>query len=213
MTRYETAHLSVAYRNRNEDRCAVIQDEGRTLIVVADGAGGSGCGEQAAERVIAEVQANYHAVATAADWERQLTQIDCRIGAGEAAAVVVDIRPSGICGVSVGDSVAWLWQEGELHDLTKNQIRKPLLGSGEARPRGFEHTALEGLLLVATDGLSNYLKRDVLTRTISQSDFYEIPRRLIELVRLPSGEYWDDTTVVVCRVKPQRRARQRYEID
>ena len=213
MPRYETAQLSVAYRSRNQDRCAVFQDESRTIIVLADGAGGSGSGEEAAERVIVEVQASYREQTSSGNWERQLTQIDCRIGTGETTAVVVDVRPEGICGASVGDSVAWAWQDGELHELTQNQVRKPLLGSGEVRPRGFDHASDRGLLLVATDGLANYLKRDALTRTISQCDFFEIPRRLIELVRLPSGEYWDDTTVVVCRPAPMRRTRQRYEIE
>jgi serine/threonine protein phosphatase PrpC len=213
MPRYESIHLSASYRDRNQDRCAVIHDESRTVIVVADGAGGSGSGEQAAERVIVEVQASFREQSSGADWERQLTQIDCRIGAGEATAVVVDVRPEGICGASVGDSVAWLWQDGELHELTKNQIRKPLLGSGEAQPRGFDHGTVSRLLLVATDGLANYLKRDALTRVLAQTDFFEIPRRLIELVRLPSGEYWDDTTVVVCRPMPRRRTRERYEIE
>ncbi|WP_254507526.1 protein phosphatase 2C domain-containing protein [Anatilimnocola floriformis] len=213
MPSYEANHLSVAYRSHNEDRCAIIHDESRTVIVVADGAGGSGSGERAAERVIAEVREHYRQLTTSADWDQLLTQIDYRLGAGESTAVVVDIRQDGICGASVGDSVAWLWQDDELRELTQDQIRKPLLGSGEAQPQGFEHSSLDGMLIVASDGLGNYLKRDVLTRTISQADFYEIPRRLIELVRLPSGEYWDDTTVVVCRLQPRRRSRQRYEIE
>ncbi len=208
----ETIHVTEAYRDRCEDRVAVIQQDERTIIVVADGAGGIGNGDQAAELVIGEVKSHHQGIDTAAGWTGQLQQIDYRIGAGESTAVVVDLRPDSIIGASVGDSQAWIIHDGELIDLTRQQIRKPLLGSGNAQPQGFSHGPLAGILLVATDGLCNYVKRERLISLISQADFYEIPRRLIELVRLPSGELWDDIGLVVCRLRPPRRKRERYVI-
>jgi serine/threonine protein phosphatase PrpC len=156
--------------------------------------------------------AAHRGITTAEEWESELRQIDCRLGIGESTAVVADVRPDSILGASVGDSRAWIIREGELLDLTVNQIRKPLLGSGDARPTQFSHGALNGTLIVATDGFCNYVKRDELTSMVAQADLFEIPRRCVELVRLPSGDLWDDIGIVACRVTRPRRSRKRYTI-
>lgn len=212
MARFETAHLTESYRKDCEDRVAVIQSDERTIIVVADGAGGVGNGGAAAETVIREITADHRGITTAEEWETELRQIDCRIGIGESTAVVADLRADSIVGASVGDSRAWIIREGKLTDLTVNQIRKPLLGSGDARPTRFSHGPLNGTLIVATDGFCNYVKREQLTGMISRTDVLEIPRRCVELVRLPSGDLWDDIGIVACRVPRPRRSRKRYTI-
>jgi serine/threonine protein phosphatase PrpC len=212
MARFETAHVTHGYREHCEDRVAVIHDDERTIVVVADGAGGIGNGDAAAETVIREVTTDHHGISTAEQWETELRQIDCRLGVGESTAVVVDLRVDSIVGASVGDSRAWIIREGELLDLTVNQIRKPLLGSGDARPTQFSHGSLNGTLIVATDGFCNYVKRDELTSMVAQADLFEIPRRCVELVRLPSGDLWDDIGIVACRVTRPRRSRKRYTI-
>jgi PPM family protein phosphatase len=186
--------------------------DGRTIIVVADGAGGTGNGERAAETVVREVTSSYPAIMTAEQWGAKLREIDFRIGLGESTAVVVELRTDAILGASVGDSRAWIIRDGELIDLTARQIRKPLLGSGEAQPVHFSAGPLLGTLIVATDGFCNYVKRDLLTRLVAQTDFLEIPRRCVDLVRLPSGELWDDIGIVTCRVSPPDRTRKRYSI-
>ena len=212
MTRFETAYVTRDYREHCEDRVAVIHDDERVIIVVADGAGGVGNGDAAAETVVREITAERQKAATAEQWEATLRQIDCRLGLGESTAVVVDLRADSIVGASVGDSRAWIIREGELLDLTIGQIRKPLLGSGDARPTPFSPGPLNGTLIVATDGFCNYVKRDELTRLVAQADLFEIPRRCIELVQLPSGDLWDDIGIVACRVSRQRRSRIRYAI-
>jgi serine/threonine protein phosphatase PrpC len=212
MTRFETAQTTQTYRKQCEDRAHVIASDERTVIVVADGAGGSGGGATAAETVVSQVKAAYSGIENPGQWANLLKQIDFRIGEGESTAVVVDIGAESICGASVGDSQAWIVAGGQIVDLTSNQNRKPLLGSGSASPVEFTHRSLEGILVVATDGFCNYVKRDALTRLIAQSDFFEIPRRCVELVRLPSSELWDDIAIVVCRVRPAQRPRKRYDI-
>jgi hypothetical protein len=212
MARFETAQLTERYRDRCEDRVNVIHEDERTVIVVADGAGGIGSGDQAAATVIREVENDFRRMASADDWETELRQIDCRIGIGESTGVVVDLRPGGIVGASVGDSKASIVHDGEMSDLTVSQIRKPLLGTGEARPTGFASGPLVGVLIVATDGFCDYVKRDQLTGMIPNSEFVEIPRKCVEMVRLPSGDLWDDIGIVCCRVAPPRRTRKRYTI-
>ena len=212
MKLFETTLLTEKYREPCEDRVAVLGDNQRTVIVVADGAGGIGAGDEAADTVVREVSASYRSVNSATDWSNLLRQIDSRVSSGESTAVVIDIRSYGIAGASVGDSQAWIISEDSVFDLTKEQNRKPLLGSGSACPVSFTHSPLTGVLVVATDGFFNYAKFDEVVSLVGQTPFFEIPRRCIDLVRLPSGELWDDVGIVAVRKKRKRASRQVYEI-
>lgn len=209
--RIETVARTVGYRDRCEDRVEIFRENERTVIVVADGAGGMGSGEIAAKSVVREVELAYKTIGSSNDWCTLLRQIDCRISDGGATAVVVDIRPYGIAGASVGDSQAWIVYEGEITDLTANQVRKPLLGSGAAEPSPFTNEPLRGKLIVGTDGFFNYVKREKFTPVISTAEFYSIPRRCIEMVRLPSGDLWDDIGIVAARVI-RERTKKRYTL-
>ncbi len=212
MSSIETTTATERYRERCEDRVAVLNDGDRTVIVVADGAGGMGAGDLAAESVVQEITSAYQSIHSADDWANLLRQIDCQISAGESTAVVVDIRPYGIAGASVGDSQAWMIDEGEIVSLTAEQNRKPLLGSGQAIPVGFNQPPLHGILVAGTDGFFDYAKRDDIIRLLSTCDFYEISRKFVDLVRLPSGALWDDIGIVTARKKPAHRTRKKYEI-
>ena len=165
-------------------------------------------GHLAAEAVVREVQAIYETIHSADEWAAALREIDQKLSTGETTAVVIDVRPYGIAGASVGDSQAWIIADGEITDLTSSQNRKPLLGSSNAKPVGFTGAPLNGLLLAATDGLFDYAKRDEITRLVVRTEFFEIPRRCIELVQLPSGDRWDDIGIVVGRNKPIRQTRR-----
>lgn len=212
MAYLETNATTVPYRKRCEDRVAVIQQPARTVIVVADGAGGVGYGEMAAQSVVEEVQREHARIHSADQWAELLRQIDCRISLGESTAVVVDVRPYGIAGASVGDSQAWIVRGENIVKLTQHQKRKPLLGSGSAIPVPFMHAPLDGLLLVATDGFYNYADLYQFRRMLVEADFWSIPRRCVEMVRLSSGELSDDVGIIAARVKPCQRARRRISL-
>jgi serine/threonine protein phosphatase PrpC len=199
MLSFETTSLVVASQQRCQDRVRVVELDGGVVIVVADGAGGTGAGAEAAETVIREVVASASLDRDADGWCKVLHQTDHRIGVGESTCVVAARSASGIVGASVGDTRAWLLQDEEINDLTAAQVRKPLLGTGEARPVGFSHPPAPGLLLVSTDGFCNYVRRETLLREILWIDFAVLARRLVEMVRLPSGELWDDVGIVACR--------------
>ena len=201
MLTFETASITEACQSVCEDRIAVFSETDRTVIVVADGAGGSGSGEQAARTVINEVGIAWRGIERLQQWCDVLSQIDYRIGVGETTAVVVDLRIDKICGASVGDSQAWIVKGAEILNLTAHQQRKPLLGSKEATPVGFSHGRLEGVLIVATDGFSNYVKRSEIVKAIPYEDFAVLPKRLVNLVRLRSGGLNDDVGVVTCRYR------------
>lgn len=212
MAHLETVTATQSYRSRCEDRVAVFTTADRSVIVVADGAGGVGQGDVAAELVVREIESNYLEIHAADQWAEFLCQTDCRITAGETTVVVIDVRPYGIAGASVGDSQAWIIRDDATTKLTRDQNRKPLLGSGQASPVAFTQPPLDGVLFVATDGFFDYAQHQWITALIRQSDFYAIPRKCIELVRLPSGEFWDDIGIVVARKTRKSRARKRYSI-
>ena len=213
MSPFETVSATQAYRERCEDRVAVFTCQERTVVVVADGAGGTGSGDIAALTVIREIESEYLNIHSANEWASLLRQIDCRISDGETTAVVVDVRSIGIAGVSVGDSRAIIVKDGTISDLTINQKRKPLLGTGMAEPIGFVCPPLDGLLLLGTDGFFNYAKPNAIQASIANSDFQTLPRRCIDMVRLPSGDYWDDVGVVAVRHRPRSSTRRRFTVD
>ena len=212
MANFQTSKLTAGYRAQCEDQVAVFSANDRTVIVVADGAGGLGEGSAAAAAVIREVASEFERIHSADQWSAMLRQTDHRIGSGESTAVIVDVRPYGIAGASVGDSQVWIIEDGMMTNLTQNQIRKPLLGSGEALPTSFVHPPLRGVLLAASDGLFNYAKPESIVRIASENDFFTIPKKCLEAVRLPSGDLWDDVGIVAARAAPHVRTRQRYNI-
>lgn len=210
MNPFETNSITVAYRQACEERVRAIELDGGVVIVVADGAGGVGAGAEAAETVVREVSSAASFDRDAAGWCEVLRQADQRVAGGESTGVVVACSERGFVGAGVGDSRVWLLEDDRIVDLTADQVRKPLLGSGEANPVGFSRPPSSGLLLVCTDGFCNYVRRDALLREIHWIDFAVLPRKLVEMVRLPSKELWDDVGIVACR--PRRpvpgRARQ-----
>jgi hypothetical protein len=86
------------------------------------------------------------------------------------------------------------------------------LPSGSTSGLGFSRPPSRGLLLVCTDGFCNYVRREALLREILWIDFAVLARKLVEMVRLPSGEMWDDVGIVVCRPRRPVRSRTRHEI-
>ena len=194
-----SAHTTVASGRRCEDRVDIFELPDRTVIVVADGAGGTEAGDVAAEAVVQGVERALSVTNSANDWAAVLSTLDRQILAGQSTAVVVDIRPYGIAGASVGDSRAWIVSENQITDLTKGQRRKPLLGSRSAVPVAFTYQPLDGTLLAATDGFFNYAKRADISRLIAENALADIPQACVDLVRLPSGDLWDDVGIVAVR--------------
>jgi len=118
---------------------------------------------------------------------------------GETTCVVVVVSDNGIVGTSVGDSGALIFSETGAENLTANQVRKPLLGSGLAIPVNFTRSALDGTLLVASDGLLKYTSQEKITATILASDFESVANKLVGLVRYQSGALPDDISILLAR--------------
>jgi serine/threonine protein phosphatase PrpC len=206
--------LSIAHKiesgDRGEDRIAIDHHDNDWIIVVADGAGGTGSGAEAAQAVCDGMIAEFRAHLNDLDnilWGASLEALDKTMlhtcNGGMTTAVVVAINNGRVTGASVGDSMAWLISDFDIIDLTHYQQRQPLLGSGEANPIGFRPMFMNGRipygrLLVGTDGLFKYAPPDRIERLARSDDLEKATSSLIDTVRLRSGALPDDVAVVLC---------------
>jgi serine/threonine protein phosphatase PrpC len=190
-------------RRNSQDRAEVFDREGDLVAVVADGAGGIRGGIQASAALIEVVRSVAQDPAFDVHdgdmWCSLLREADATLAArsiGETTVVVVAVGSAGITGVSAGDSEAWIVSAESIDDLTCDQ-KRPRLGSGRAMPVGFRRADVDGLLLVATDGLFKYASPERISAAVRESGASEAAERLTALVRLPSGSYQDDVGIVV----------------
>jgi serine/threonine protein phosphatase PrpC len=200
-----TSHtITEAYQQHCQDCVAIVRHPQGLVAILADGAGGSGGGKEAADMFLMWVRAHTdrtNDIREPSQWVELLARLDQQISCadGESTGVVVALFENGLCGASVGDSIAWAVTLGTIDDLTCNQVRKPLLGSGRARPVAFDRPGFDGSLLLASDGLANYTTRQKIAETLKLEDGDQACRNLVNLVRLKSGALPDDVGVILCR--------------
>jgi PPM family protein phosphatase len=197
--------ITAAGNPENQDRGIIIHDGPRLVLCIADGAGGRSGGAEAAAMAVEFIRKNATLADSAGSCSELLHRMDAAIAndpaAGETTCALVVLTLGEIFGASVGDSGAWLIQGGGAHlNLTVAQQRKPFIGSGDALPVPFERPRQDGLLLLATDGLLKYTSAELIAETCLQHAPEESARRLIELVRYPSGALPDDVTVIIAKL-------------
>ncbi len=135
----------------NEDRVAVwtAPEEGKPpLLVVADGMGGHRGGALASQVVVESFVACYETLSPDVDWREGLSLCVYTahkkvreagqqrhypsMGSTVVAAVLL---PDRVVGVNVGDSRAYLFQKGKLHQLSRDHsVAAELLRRGELTP-------------------------------------------------------------------------------
>jgi len=189
--------------DRGEDRLAVYRTPGGAVVVVADGAGGVGGAAIAAQSVCDFLMAR--ALKTTVDgrcWSDALRDADAALAAdshgGLTTVVVVEVRGNSLFGASVGDSGAWTITESGIVDLTAGQSRKPLVGSGAARPVAFGPVPARGRLLVATDGILKYARMETIAMCALTRSLDDAATALIDSVRLRNGRLQDDVGLILC---------------
>jgi serine/threonine protein phosphatase PrpC len=199
---YEHASVIASSRKKGDDRALVIEHGGALVAVIADGAGGLTGGAGAADAVVEAVRAALDGgdcnVASGPRWAELLAVIDERFAAaraGETTAVVIAVGPGGVAGAAAGDSEAWIVHRDEVDDLTAGQKSKRI-GSGRAAPLAFRRPELRGVLVMGSDGVFAYARADRIVGATRGRAPPEIAAGLVDLVRLPSGEFADDVGVV-----------------
>jgi len=189
-------------RGAGQDRVAILEHEGGVAIVLADGAGGTGDGAAAAERVLAcaaeGLAARRDPVEILAACDRALAAD----GVGLSTAVLALVDGGRVRGASVGDSAAWLvGPDASPVELTAHQARRPLLGDGAAIPIAFDAPLGAATLLVATDGLFTYAPRAAIVAAVARAPtLAAASSALVASARLPSGGLQDDLALALCRV-------------
>lgn len=196
----------VGAHGAGQDRAAVIEAGDARVIVLADGAGGVGGGERAAEAVLADVTAALSegiSTNTVRPWIARLLKLDRQLqGIGETTAIVAIVQPGRVLGVSAGDSDLWLTNlPGGLppRRLTERQ-QKTRLGTGVASIKPFDEFCRTGTLVAGSDGLWNHLPVDRVQELVVASPPEQAVHGLVEAVRLPSGALRDDVSVIVARL-------------
>jgi PPM family protein phosphatase len=196
--------LTVAGNPQNQDRGLIVHDGPRTVLCVADGAGGRSGGIEAATMATEFVRTNVTTLMNADTCAELLRRMDAGVAkdaiAGETTCALAVLTSEAIFGASVGDSGIWLIPgEGAHIDLTGGQQRKPFIGSGSAWPVPFRHPLQHGWLLLATDGLLKYAAAERIIDTCRHPADEAAAQRLIELVRYPSGAMPDDVTLILAK--------------
>ena len=192
-------------REKSHDRVNVVQRGRRTVIALADGAGGMSGAAEAAERVVCSLVEAFVGDAVDATPDacaHALATVDQAVASspqgGESTGLLVVIDGDALVGASVGDCAAWVVSEGdEPREMTAHQMRKPRIGTGRASPVAFGPAPLNGVLVAVTDGVADYLTGEDLTALVRHAASEQLPKALLDHVRLPSGTLPDHASVVV----------------
>src|SRR4051812_23775178 len=106
---FSTACRSIGRSGEGDDRCLALVHADRVVIAVADGAGGTGRGAEAATFLVHKVSERSHGTFEAVELLRACDMHLAHGGSGgETTAVVAIVGQNGIIGASVGDSGAWI---------------------------------------------------------------------------------------------------------
>jgi len=201
---FETSKQIQAGGSELQDRADFFWNGPNLILVLADGAGGLSGGAKAAEFVVESVKKRINSLVVSSEQLCAfLTTLDHEMSSngtlGETTCAIVILSEGRIIGASIGDSGALIFSKDSVDDLTKGQIRKPLLGSGRALSTGFNRSHLDGILLIASDGLLKYTSQEKIAATIETSNFNSAANKLIDLVRYQSGTLPDDISILLVR--------------
>jgi serine/threonine protein phosphatase PrpC len=193
-------------RTSSEDAVEVIERDGTLVVALADGAGGLRGGATASQAFVDAVRSSVSdpsfPIEETHAWGVLFRAVDATLAknmVGETTGVVVVVTPTRVLGVSTGDSEAWVVSRDGVDDLTVGQHTRRRLGCGHVSPAAFERHPLDGVLLVASDGLFRHAASEVIARIVRESTLGVAGERLVELVRLRSGKLADDVAIILAQ--------------
>ncbi len=210
-------------RERNEDRYLVREEQGITLLAVADGVGGSSGGAIAADAALAELgtrffgapadRATSDALAEAMrDANAAVLRAAGASGHRDAATTIVAavIRADEAIVANLGDSRAYLIRDGICRQLTEDHsgAMEHAITRFAGDPRGIqpdiyvESLRPDDRLLLCSDGLTRHVTPEEIASTTTGEDVRVAANALVDLANARGGE--DNVTVVVHG--PGRRA-------
>lgn len=191
----------------------VVESGDATIAILADGAGGTGDGAAAADAAV-ERCASGAATALPASPQacvallREADDVVLRnTQGGETTLVVAVIAQGMVYGASVGNSIAWIVRpDGEVLDLTLHQRRRPFVGNGAAQPIAFGPVPLSGSLVLASDGVHDYLPRAQLVEAALEASSAAAVETAFAQLGQRHRSLPDDASLLVFRGAVNRRA-------
>jgi len=203
--RFDSHAIVFGSQTPPQDVVATLLTTDQLVSVVADGAGGTSHGLEAARAVVDAACAitSTSPAFDAAVWKSALEQVAVTLAArdeGRTTAVIVATDGARVVGASVGDSEAWLIGDDRVRVLTEHQSRKPLLGQAGASVTIFDAVVDHATLLIGSDGLFKYATAEVIAACVRKPAPLEaIARDLADAVRLRGGTLPDDVGLVLVR--------------
>ncbi|MFO0561092.1 MAG: protein phosphatase 2C domain-containing protein [Polyangiales bacterium] len=204
--RFRVATATSAAGARCDDHVSVTRREDGLVLALADGAGNDTMGGELAKWLVDEIQRRATEAKklpnadVLARWCEELDQSwFASKKSGESTIVVASLDGSRVQGASVGDSGAWMVHSGSYDELTGEQRRRPLLGQGRATVLAFGPIPLQGVLMLATDGLLKYAPEQKIRHLATDSNVSVAAAKLTDVVRTAAGTLHDDVAVIVCR--------------
>lgn len=189
--------LRITPASADQDRAAHRTYADRDLVVLADGAGGTSGGRDAADSVVLRSREDLEGTDQCVAELLRLDRLLYDASSGETTAILLIVRGGQLYGASVGDSGVWALASEACFDLTQDQHRKPLIGSGKAQPVGFGPFHFNDRVLVASDGLLKYVPEARIRLIAASSPLGAAGDKLVEAARLPSGKLQDDIAIVL----------------
>lgn len=206
LPRFRVATATNAAAARCDDHVSVTRREDGLVLALADGAGNHSNGGPLAQWLVEQISARAteaKKLPNADVLQRWCEELDAsalsKFGGAESTLVVAALDGSRVQGASVGDSGAWMVHSGSYDELTGEQRRRPLLGNARATVMAFGPFTLQGVLMLATDGLLKYAPEQKIRHLATDANVSVAAARLVDVVRTASGTLNDDVAVIVCR--------------
>lgn len=203
-------------RDGNEDRYLVREEQGVTLLAVADGVGGSSGGEIAADAALAELGTRFFgappdrptsdALAEAMrDANAAVLRAARSSGHRDAATTIVAaaVRADVAIIANLGDSRAYLIREGLCRQLTEDHsgAMEHAITRFAGDPRGIQPDIfVESLrprdrLLLCSDGLTRHVTPEEIAKAAGSEDVRAAAGALVDLANARGGQ--DNITVLI----------------
>lgn len=210
-------------RDGNEDRYLVREEQGVTLLAVADGVGGSSGGEIAADAALAELGARFFGAPmdqptsdalgeAMRDANAAVLRAAGSSGHHDAATTIVAavVRGNEAIIANLGDSRAYLIRDGICRQLTQDHSgdMEHAITRFAGDPRGIqpdifvESLRSDDRLLLCSDGLTRHVKPEEIASAARGEDVRDVANTLVDLANARGGE--DNVTVLLHA--PGRRA-------
>lgn len=191
---------SVAGHAVNDDAILCGENKHGRYFLLADGVSGQGHGQEAAMALVQTVQAGLAQMDTVD--KRGLCQLtsmaDLAVQAtgGQTTAVIVQETVDGRIGCSVGDSMAMTLNADSHHELTSDQKRRPLVGSGRCEPVAWRDRSKD-ILLLCSDGVHGHLSLRAIVDRVRAFPAHVAANYLIADLYTRYGNLPDDTSIVI----------------